>query len=459
MKIFLFCNLLFCFLQVNFANQEENLYLTHIGKSQLHGRYESKDGKHTISGAGSDIWDKRDDFDFASVPLYGDIQITVRLLNLEFRDSLTKAGIMIRNKLTPESKNAYMYYSPKMLGFHHRSSWRNSCRNNEISYSIELPYWLKLIRKGDKFISQRSSNGKTWHTVEIKSMDMQDTLYYGLAICSRDTTHLAKAVFDNVIIKKYEQPLSDEMQNAFIRRHVLYSEDVKDSFEILVGVPSNYDASSATYYPVAYHLDGGDNDDHYVIRNLITNKQVPPVITVGIGYVTSEDQRERDYLDGFESFYQFVKNQLIPFIDKHYKTNPSNRILYGYSYGGLAIMQTLYKYGEDKSTMPFKGLIAGSPALLWRKGAKSFHQSNEQKLWKGSNKLPLNLYMCMGSKEGPWMVPPFKKMVKKLERRNYPDLNLMPVINEGRDHHSNKRICFREGHLWLLNQSLPPYNH
>jgi predicted alpha/beta superfamily hydrolase/regulation of enolase protein 1 (concanavalin A-like superfamily) len=441
------------------ANPADSLNLIHIGDNCAMATYSLSAGTHRLSGAGSDIWAKRDDFDFASVPSDGDIQITVRLLKLEFQDSLTKAGVMIRNKMVPESKNAYMYYSPKMLGFHHRSYWRNSCRKNEISYSTELPYWLKLIRKGNMFISQRSSDGIIWHTVEIKSMDMQDTLFYGLAICSRDTTHLAKAVFDNVIIEKYKQSLSFEMQNAFIRRHVLYSKHVKDSFEILVGVPSNYDTSHATNYPVAYHLDGGDNDDHYVIRNLITNKQVPTVITVGIGYVTSEDQRERDYLDGFEPFYQFVKNQLIPFIDNHYKTNPSNRTLYGYSYGGLAIMQTLYKYSDDKSTMPFKGLIAGSPALLWRKGAKSFHLNNEQKLWKGSDKLPLNLYMCMGSEDGTWMVLPFKKMVKLLESRDYHNFNLMPVINEGHDQHSNKKICFREGHLWLLNQSLPPDNY
>jgi enterochelin esterase-like enzyme len=220
-----------------------------------------------------------------------------------------------------------------------------------------------LIRKGDQVISQRSADGEDWHTVEIINLNIHDTLYYGVAIASHDSNKIAKASFDNLSITKYTDSFTKEMENALIRHHVLYSKYVKDSFDILVGLPLNYKSDKPVIYPTAYHLDGGDNDDHYVIRNLMTDKLVPDVITVGIGYVKSENQRVRDYISGFDKFYLFMKNELIPFIDAQYKTDPTNRTLYGYSFGGLASMQTLYKYAKDSEDMPYNGIIAGSPSL------------------------------------------------------------------------------------------------
>jgi len=455
MKIIIAFILLTFVAKYGFSTSPEKLTLTHIGKSSMQGSYKVQDNHITIEGSGTNVWDKRDDFDFAAIPLSGDIEITARIAKLEDYDNHTQAGIMIRSDLTPEAIHAFIYYTPEMLCYHHRGSWRNSCRRNDISSTIHLPYWLRLIRKGDQIISQRSSDGKDWHTVEIKSLNVQDTLYYGIAIASHDTNRIAKASFDNLSITQYTGSFSHEMENAIIRHYALYSNYVKDSFDIRVGLPLDYDPDNPVTYPTAYHLDGGDNDDHYVIRNFITDKLVPEVITIGIGYVKSENQRERDYREGFDKFYLFIKNELIPFIEAHYKTDPENRTLYGYSYGGLACMQTLYKYANDSTGMPFRGIIAGSPTLWYRYGNGKFNYKHEAKLYENSKDLPMNLYMCMGSNEGPGMVNHFINMSKIIESRNYNHLNLKVVLNKGLNHDSNKRICFREGYLWLLNQPLP----
>ncbi len=439
-----------------FTISPENLEISHIGKTQSHGSLHVEENDLiTLQGSGADVWDKRDDFDFAAIPLTGDLQITARITDLKNCNNLTKAGIMVRSDLTPESIHAFMYYTPDMLCFHQRGSWRNSCRRNDISPNIELPYWLRLIRKGNLIISQRSTDGEEWSTVEIREINVPDTIYYGIAIASHDTNKIARASFDNLSITKYTAPLTHEMDNAVIRHHALYSDYLKDSLDILIGLPLNYDPDDAVTYPTAYHLDGGDNDDHYVIRNLMADNLVPKVITIGIGYVKSEHQRFRDYADGFDNFYLFVKNELIPFIDAHYKTIPKNRTLYGYSFGGLASMQTLFKFAEDGNNMPFQGIIAGSPSLWYKHGNGKFCFKQEANLHKKSNDLPINLYMCLGSEEGPGMVVNFEKMTEILKSRNYSHLNLMTVLNEGLNHDSNKRICFREGYLWLLNQPLP----
>jgi hypothetical protein len=63
--------------------------------------------------------------------------------------------------------------------------------------------------------------------------------------------------------------------------------------------------------------------------------------------------------------------------------------------------------------------------------------------------------MCMGSDEGPYMVPHFEKMTAILKSRNYKKFNFKSILNKGKNHDSNKRICYREGYLWLLNQPRP----
>jgi predicted alpha/beta superfamily hydrolase len=103
-------------------------------------------------------------------------------------------------------------------------------------------------------------------------------------------------------------------------------------------------------------------------------------------------------------------------------------------------------------SFPFCGIIAGSPSLWWPDGGKTNFEK-ESALYNHTKNLPLNFYMCMGSDEGLGMVPLFKKMTSTLGKRDYQGFNLKSQLNEGKNHASNKRICFREGHLWILNQS------
>ena len=451
-----FYAIMMCMAHFAQANLADKLTFSHIGNGKLQGNYSLQNGVHKLSGAGYDTWNKSDNCDFASVRVSGDVQIIARILNLKNVNSSSKAGIMFRNTCTPGSMIAAMYYSVEELSFDYRVMRRYSGRSDEISTVVDLPYWVKLIRKGDMFISQRSVDGKNWHTVQIKTLMMEDTVYCGLAVTSQDTTALAHAEFDHLSIEPYNEPLSKEMQNSFIKTHDLHSKFVKDSFRIFVGVPLSYDKNSDKTYPAAYHLDGGDVEDHYIIRNFMTDQLVPEVITIGIGYTKTDDQRERDYRGGFEKFYSFMKEELIPFIDSHYKTDPNDRTLSGYSYGGLCCFQTLFKYGEEGQDMPFQGILAGSPALWWAPSLKENNFAREKQLYMQTKNLPLNFYTAMGTDEGSGLVPNFKIMTKTLKEREYQNFNLKVIFNEGLNHGSNKRVCYREGYLWLLNQPLPP---
>jgi len=446
MKKLLFYICFFSISEFCAANPADSLSIVHVGTSCIEAEYSVANGTHTFVGNGDDFWKKADDFDFACIRLTGNMQITAKVTSLEYVEDSTKAGIMIRNDLRAGSIFACAYSSTEYLAYRHRGSYRNSCKTNKI-FTDRLFSWLRLIRNGNQFIFQQSFDGKDWRTVEIKTLEMQDTVYYGLAVASNLKCTLAKAVFDSVSIVPFNQPFSREMQNAFTQTHILPSEQVTDTFKIIVGVPSTYDSTKATTYPVAYHLDGGDDGWHYILRNYMADKQIPEVISVGIGYPDA-DMRERDFTTGFADFYKFLKDELIPFIDKTYRTNPTNRTLFGYSLGGYCAYRFLFQYGN---AMPFQNIIAASSGLV----QSSFDE--EQAFYEHSRTLPVNFYTTVGSADQyTFMITNFGIMSNILESRNYKYFNFKKQLNVGLTHDSNKEASFRDGHLWILNEPLPP---
>ncbi|MEO8452318.1 MAG: alpha/beta hydrolase-fold protein, partial [Gemmatimonadota bacterium] len=134
------------------------------------------------------------------------------------------------------------------------------------------------------------------------------------------------------------------------RADSLHSKILDEQRFLQVYLPAGYDSSAARKYDVVYVLDG-----EMLARFLPpiaafeeSNELMPPVIVVGIknAFVPSVGQssRERDLLPahvedsplsgGADTFAKFLKDELIPFIARRYRTSGTN-ILFGHSYGGL----------------------------------------------------------------------------------------------------------------------------
>jgi len=153
-------------------------------------------------GSGADVWGTIDDFHFAGKKLKGDGSITVRIESLENVHEWTKAGVMFRSTLEPDSSNAMLLATPSgRLSLQYRRA------DNEASYSaytdpntMQLPHWLHLIRQGNRFTALHSSDGATWEDVLFGSdqritieIPMDQTVYVGLAVTSHDVTKTAEA--------------------------------------------------------------------------------------------------------------------------------------------------------------------------------------------------------------------------------------------------------------------------
>lgn len=133
-----------------------------------------------------------------------------------------------------------------------------------------------------------------------------------------------------------------------------------------VYVPANYDQLKDL--PVVYFTDGQEYADPRMgaavvtLDNLIAAQKINPVIAVFIDprqpNNLNENRRMTEYINS-DKFLGFVTKELIPTIDKTYKTNPSaaQRALVGTSLGGLCATYFAWKANDS-----FQLFVVNSPA-------------------------------------------------------------------------------------------------
>jgi len=155
------------------------------------------------------------------------------------------------------------------------------------------------------------------------------------------------------------------------------SEILGEERALMVYLPGGY-AASQTSYPVLYLLDAGSNFHHTTgtINALSSAGHIPEMIVVAI----NNTDRTRDLTPtadspdpetgevrmptagGADNFLRFINDELIPHVEKTYRTAPF-RTLIGHSFGGLFAIHALVTSPDT-----FDAYIAISPSLQWDDG-------------------------------------------------------------------------------------------
>ena len=173
-----------------------------VGSVPLQGSASYANGTYSVTGSGADIWGTADAFNYANAQVTGDATIIARVASVEYADQWTKAGVMIRESLTPGSAHAFMLVSPgKGLAFQRRPAAGGESVNTAGSLTT-APRWVKLTRTGDAFEAFESGDGANWTAVGSDTIPMAATVYVGLAVTSHTTSTSATATFDNVVINQ-----------------------------------------------------------------------------------------------------------------------------------------------------------------------------------------------------------------------------------------------------------------
>ncbi|MBN1479637.1 T9SS type A sorting domain-containing protein [candidate division KSB1 bacterium] len=173
-----------------------------IGPVGKEGSTTENNGTWYVTGSGDDIWNASDAFRFAFQVQKGNIEITARLSNLTKSHDWTKAGLMIRDELTTDSKHVFMAIaSENGQSFQYRTTKSGASNLIPGNPNAVPPQWLKLTRIKDALSGWVSNDGISWQQIGQMAIVMDDQIYVGLAITAHDNTLLSTATFENVKLK------------------------------------------------------------------------------------------------------------------------------------------------------------------------------------------------------------------------------------------------------------------
>jgi predicted alpha/beta superfamily hydrolase len=245
----------------------------------------------------------------------------------------------------------------------------------------------------------------------------------------------------------------------------LYSSVLKEERVLFISKPLNYETSTERY-PVLFLLDGGAHFHHTTAttRFLARNQFAPEMLVVAIG----NTDRTRDLTPpsqdpavariaptqgGAAGFQTFIADELVPWLDKNYRTRPF-RVLVGHSYGGLFAIHSLI-------TRPdlFNAYIAISPSLQWDSQQVV---KRAQEFFARTDKLNVSLYITSGN-EGGDLVGGIRKLTGVLQERTLDGFSWhfepMPLESHGsvpnRSTYEGLEFVFAD---WTLRDPFETYN-
>jgi len=213
----------------------------------------------------------------------------------------------------------------------------------------------------------------------------------------------------------------------------------------LVRTPPGYDTNDQ-HYPVLYMTDG----DTYITYTAATiqllasrSGRVPEMIVVGI----INTDRTRDLTPtkskasdeagggGGDNFLKFIETELIPTVEKNYRTVPF-RILAGHSFGGLLALHCCVT-----KTDLFNAYIASSPSLQWD---NQVEVAKLDEFLKGRQELNRTLILTLANETGD-MRSGYDKAKAMLGRQQLKDFVWHSSLMEDEDHGSAPLRSFNFG--------------
>lgn len=240
------------------------------------------------------------------------------------------------------------------------------------------------------------------------------------------------------------------------RYHRVVSDNVGRGYHLYVMLPEGYEESTRETYPTIYLLDGGSLfpllASYY--RYLIAGAESPNAIVVGVSYGSNDfgdgnfrstdytaESSEREYWGGAEKFQLFLSDELLPFVEKTYRSRSDRRVIFGHSLGGQFVLYTAL-------TKPdlFWGHIASNPAL--HRNLPFFLQDPTK---PRATNAQSKLFVASATHDDPRFRGPALKWIKHWTSRENAHWQLKTKDLEGHSHMSAPPASFRQGLRWLFS--------
>lgn len=226
-----------------------------------------------------------------------------------------------------------------------------------------------------------------------------------------------------------------------VKQDIIHSDIVGEDYYLQITLPLTFNPTE-NKYPVLFYLDayGTSAGMNELAKRQMFAKNFNDVVLVGISYNTNpmnyNNLRTRDYSPpinsgdtkhGGDKFLEFIKLELIPYIESNYGTDPNDRGLMGASAGGLF---AAWSFKQEPEL--FNKLAMISPALWY--GGNDFILENHAFLENVKEAKDLQVFMSYGSLEGKEFISFGDKLYHSFKTNE--NILIEKVIFENEDHGS-----------------------
>ncbi|MBK7213725.1 MAG: hypothetical protein IPH88_10625 [Bacteroidales bacterium] len=199
-----------------------------------------------------------------------------------------------------------------------------------------------------------------------------------------------------LLMPEYQQPLFTNERDAVpwgtYSDTVLQSKIMGEQRKLRIYLPPKYDKSSEKY-PVAFFHDGFQffdlTDIRDIMDNMIYEGKMSPIIAVFVEPVKRDDEYSGNLQ---KKFTQFMMEELIPFIDKSYRTQATaaSRAQFGISNGGNIALWLVASHPEKTA------VVAAFSSNV---------ESKIPKAIKSSKCAGVKFYLDLGKYDIPFLMP------------------------------------------------------
>jgi len=203
-----------------------------------------------------------------------------------------------------------------------------------------------------------------------------------------------------------------------VDKFISYSEILNVKRQILVYIPPNYSKDHSPYHFLLL-FDGLLFEEttklSSTLDNLIADNKIPPLVAIMVeNFLSSSIARRAGELGGPNpKFVEYIIKELLPWVHKNFNitTNPSQSVIAGASYGGIASTSIAFKHPEI-----FGNVLSMSGGFFWYPGAEIYlkrvnelenfdhwwsKEDEKEGEWLArqfaqSERLPLKLYLDVG---------------------------------------------------------------
>lgn len=224
-------------------------------------------------------------------------------------------------------------------------------------------------------------------------------------------------------------------------KRILTSKFVDQEYELSIWLPFDYEESDKDY-PTLYVLDAPVYFGGAAYITMCNNWDgvIPEMIVVGVGAEVKnwnewDPLRDRDlssveipgrpYSGHADNFIQFIEEELLPFVDSNYRTQKTDRVIWGHSQGATLTLKLMFH-----KTHLFNRIIATSPTF--DHSGKVFYDYDPD-LTVDALSSEVRLFISVGSLENTYSAKA-KDFMLDLAEHKIQNLQLHTMILDGFNH-------------------------